>query len=67
MQITNIRLPWYIHRPSFQGLHDLQQDPPAAWCAECGMEVQESDQVLCPACRKEKEYAVRTQKPLRPM
>ena len=53
-----------IHRPTLQGLHDFQQDPPAGWCAGCGMEVNESGQILCPQCRKEKDNENRIHKPL---
>ena len=44
-----------LNHPTFWGHHDTQQDPPAGWCAGCGMEVYEEDEILCPDCREEKE------------
>ncbi len=55
MQQSKLFFSPIIHRPILQGLHDLQQDPPAAWCIGCGMEVYEPGCLLCPECRKESE------------
>ena len=55
MNLLNPQISQPIHHPAPWGLHDVQQDPPAAWCIVCGMEVYQSDRVLCPECGKEKE------------
>ena len=47
-----------IHKPVLLGLHDIQQDPPEAWCVGCGIEVYDPGEIFCPDCRKEKENAL---------
>ncbi len=55
MQYPYKFVPLSLCHPCLCGLHDLQDDPPAAWCVHCGMEVYEPRQILCAACREENE------------
>lgn len=38
---------------SLNPLRDVQQDPPAAYCRECGAELYGEERELCPACQED--------------
>lgn len=38
---------------SLNPLRDVQQDPPADYCRECGAELYGEERELCPACQED--------------
>lgn len=38
---------------SLNPLRDVQQDPPADYCLECGAELYGEERELCPACQED--------------
>lgn len=47
----NTRQPVWPPRPI--GLHDVQRDPPDAWCILCGTAVYRPDRIICIDCEEE--------------